>query len=192
LIVALGLSAVLVKGVWEGKSQNEHRMAPEADSTPSDAEMKLTDMEYTEMQDGKKLWAVVASEARYFQNEQKTHLTTVRLTVFGENGGDIHMESREGILYAGTKNIELWGAVHAMLPQGYELFTERAFYEHQEKVISSQTHIHMFGPEVESLEGEVWEYRMGECKALLEGGVQATLVSSCPETTSDRKPIGPQ
>jgi LPS export ABC transporter protein LptC len=173
LAFALGLTLVLAAGVWKGRTQNELQTAQTTDR--SDAEMRLSDMEFTELQEGKRLWTIRAAEAKYFQEGQKTLLTVVRITFFLESGDEIQLESQEGALYAGTKNIELWDSVRAVLPRGYQLSTERAFYDHEKKTISSEAPVHLAGPDVQ-LEGRLWEYRIPENKAVIEGGVQGALV----------------
>lgn len=142
---------------------------------PAEAEMKLTDMEYTEMQDGKKSWTLKALEAKYFQSDQKTGLSSVRLTFYLEGGDEIRLESREGTLHAGTKDIELWGMVQAVLPRGYLLSTEKALYDHARRVIFSNTMVQLTGPDV-TLQGNRWEYRIPDHRAILEGGVRASMV----------------
>ncbi|MBP8644887.1 MAG: LPS export ABC transporter periplasmic protein LptC [Syntrophobacteraceae bacterium] len=187
LLVALGLSAMLLAGIWKGKTQKDHRIVPVSDA--SEAEMRLSDMEYTEMQDGKRLWTLKASEAKYYQDQQKTLLTSVHLTLFLEEGDEIRLESREGILYAGTKNIELWNSVHARLPRSYEMMTDRAFYEHERQAVYSETPIRLTGPDVE-LEGSSWEYRIPQSRAVVNNGVRATLIlgPKKPPTKSKRLP----
>jgi len=182
LVLVLGLSVVLSVEIWKGKFQSGERVvAADGATGAAEAEMKLTDMEYTEMQGGRRLWTIKASEAKYFQEEQKTVLKSVLLTLFLKEGDEIHLESQQGILYAGTKNIELWDSVHAMLPQGYELLTERAFYEHERETISSETGIRILGPDLE-LQGDRWHYRIPEHRAVLEGGIKASLAFLPPKT----------
>ncbi len=180
MTVALGLTLVLAVGIWRGRVQQEQQKAQFGDRV--EAEMKLTDMEYTEMQEGRRLWTIKASEAKYFQDEQKTHLTLVQLTFFLESGETIQLDSEQGSLYAGTKNIELWGMVKARLPRGYELATERAFYGHQQKALSGDAPIRVSGPDLQ-LEGARWEYSISEHRAVLDGGTRATMVLGPLKTT---------
>jgi LPS export ABC transporter protein LptC len=182
LVFALGLTIMLAFGVWKGRNQKEQQAAIQT-TDKSEAEMTLKDMEYTELQEGKRLWTIRAAEARYFQEEQKTLLSTVRIAFFLESGDEIQLESHEGLLYAGTKDIELWDAVHAMLPKGYQLFTERARYDHQQQTISSRTLIRLEGPDVQ-LEGTHWEYNIPDHRAVLEGGVRGAMVFLPPKTGS--------
>jgi LPS export ABC transporter protein LptC len=174
VLFALGLTIMLFFGVWQGRSQKEQQAAVQT-TDKSDAEMTLKDMEYTELQEGKRLWTIWAAEAKYFQDEQKTLLSSVRIAFFLESGDEVQLESREGLLHAGTKDIELWDAVHAVLPRGYQLFTERARYDHQKQTISSQALIRLEGPDVQ-LEGARWEYRIPDHRALIDGGVKGVLV----------------
>ncbi len=173
LIVALGMSVMLVVGVWRGKEQKHHEMISSV-ADASTAQMKLTDMDYTEMRNGRRSWTLHAAEARYYQMAQKTALQTVRLVFFLKNGVKIHLRSRRGILYAGSKDIELWGAVHAELPQGFQLFTERAVYRHKQKLILSQTPITITGPDLRVV-GNHWKFLIPERQAFLGGNVHATV-----------------
>ncbi len=177
IILIIGsLSLLLVGGVWKGKSQNNRPQAPDTSST--DAEMKLTDMEFTEMQHGKRFWTLSASEAKYFQDQQKTLLKAVHLTFYLEKTGEeIHLTSNEGVLYAGTKNIELKGAVHAALPRDYEVNMDKALYDHQKKLIWSDEAVQISGPGLD-LEGGQWEYRIPDHVASLGGGIKASLVGA--------------
>ncbi|NLI31996.1 MAG: LPS export ABC transporter periplasmic protein LptC [Deltaproteobacteria bacterium] len=173
LAVALGLCLLMIQGIWKGKKQKDQQQAVTV-REPGDAEMKLTDMEYTEMQEGRKFWTLRASEAKYFQSEQKTLLSAVQLIFYLEEGDEIRLESREGSLHAGTKDIELWNAVRVILPRGYKISTERAFYEQQKQSIFSDVMVRLDGPDV-LLEGNRWEYRIPEHRAILDGGVRASM-----------------
>ncbi len=173
LVVALGATVVLVLGILKGTARKDQQK--ELVSEAPEAEMKLTDMEYTEMQGGRRLWTLKASEAEYFQDAQKTRLKAVHLTFFFENGDVAYLESKEGALYAGTKDIELWDSIKASLPKGYEFTADRAFYEHQQEVIRSDDPIRVKGEEIQ-MDGSRWEYKIQEQKAVVEGGVRATFM----------------
>jgi LPS export ABC transporter protein LptC len=176
LALALGLSAILGFGVWRARTQNVAESFPAEEL--SKAEMKLKDMEYTEMRDGKRLWTLKASEAQYFQDRQQTLLTTVHLTLFLQDG-EVVLQSREGMLYAGSKNIELWDSIQAVFPKGYQLSTHRAHYDHERRLIQSDTPIRLNGPDVD-LEGARWEFDLVKSEGIVDGGVQASVVLRLP------------
>lgn len=183
LVSAAALAVMLLIGMWQGHWQKERQSVQPPD--PGDAEMKLKEMEYTELQGGKRLWTLKAAEAKYFQGEQKTLLSAVKVTFFLDSGDEILLESQKGVLYAGTKSIEMWDAVQANLPRGYRLLTEQAFYDHQKQVIFSHSPIYLNGPDVEA-QGENWEYRILESRAVFEGGVKGTLVFLPTKTVNAR------
>jgi LPS export ABC transporter protein LptC len=173
LLVAVGMAGMLVVAVLKGTSQKEHRSA--GDSEPSNGEMKISGMEYIEMQEGRKFYVLNASEASYFQEQQKTILKTVHLTFFMENGEEGYVNSEEGVLYSSTKNIELTRAVEAILPGGYRLLSDKAVYEHEKKALLSDTPITVLGPDIQ-LTGGPWKFLIPERKGFVEGGVQAKIV----------------
>jgi len=69
-----GLCALLAVGVWKARSRKRLKAEPEAPAGQQNAEMKLTDMEFTEMQEGRRYWTLLSSEARYFQDRQQSAL----------------------------------------------------------------------------------------------------------------------
>lgn len=175
IFVIVALSLVLAAGIWRGKSRPVQEVAQQA--PPSEAEMKLKDMEFTEMQEGRRYWTLCASEAKYFQDQQKTLLLAVRLTFYmDKTNEEIHLESREGVLHAGTKDIELNGDIKVALPRDYVVTTEKAHYIHNTRMVESDTPVHVSGPGLE-LDGEKWKYRISDHVVYVDGKVNATLVA---------------
>lgn len=176
ITVIVALVLVLAAGIWRGKSRQNQQDAQQA--SPVDAEMKLTDMEFTEMQEGKRFWTLCASEAKYFQDQQKTLLQAVRLTLYLEKTGEeIHLESREGVLHSETKDIDLSGDIHVELPREYVLTTEKAHYTHSSRIVESDDPVHISGPGLE-LDGNTWKYSIADHVAKVNGKVTASLIVS--------------
>lgn len=172
LLVAAAMGGMLVLAVLKGVLQKDQRSRVE--SEPSDSEMKISEMEYVEMQEGRKFYVLKASEARYLQDRQKAILKTVRLTFFMEDGQEAFLNSEEGVFSPTTKNIELTQAVEAILPGGYRLTTDRAVYEHEKKTLSSETPIAFSGPDIQ-LKGGAWRFLIPERKGQVDGGVKAQV-----------------
>ncbi len=173
LFVAIAaLAALLGFGIWKGRERTEKQVQ---DSATLESDMKLTDMEYTEMEEGRRLWTIRAVEARYFEKEQRTHLITVRLVLFTKDGREVHLKSREGLLHAGAKDIDLWGDIQATVPQGYVLTSETAAYRHAPRTISSESSIHVSGSDLQ-LTGDKWVYRIADQLTTIEGNIKATLI----------------
>ncbi|MFZ0942336.1 MAG: LPS export ABC transporter periplasmic protein LptC [Syntrophobacteraceae bacterium] len=174
ITIIVALSLILVAGIWKGKSRPVQQEAQQA--CPPDAEMKLTDMEFTEMQEGKRFWTLCASEAKYFQDQQQTLLQKVHLILYLEKTGEeILMDSREGVLHAGSKDIDLRGDIHVMLPRDYVLTTQTAHYTHSSRMVESGDPVHISGPGLE-LDGDTWTYGISDHVAKVDGKVTASLV----------------
>ena len=174
ITIIVALSLILVAGIWKGKSRPVQQEAQQA--CPPDAEMKLTDMEFTEMQEGKRFWTLCASEAKYFQDQQQTLLQKVHLILYLEKTGEeILLDSREGVLHAGSKDIELRGDIHVALPREYVLTTETAHYNHSSRIVESDDPVHISGPGLE-LDGDTWKYGISDHVAKVDGKVTASMV----------------
>jgi len=173
VVVIIGLSLVLAAGIWKGKSRPVQQEVKQ--DGPADAEMKLTDMEFTEMQEGKRFWTLRASEAKYFQDQQKTLLQAVRMTFYTDEGEEIHVQSREGVLHAGTKDVELRGNIRAELPNEYVATMETANYNHTNGIVESDDPVHISGPGLE-LDGNRWTYKMADHLAKVSGKVTVSLI----------------
>ena len=174
ITIIVALSLILVAGIWKGKSRPVQQEAQQA--CPPDAEMKLTDMEFTEMQEGKRFWTLCASEAKYFQDQQQTLLQKVHLILYLEKTGEeILLDSREGVLHAGSKDIELRGDIHVMLPRDYVLTTQTAYYTHSSRMVESGDPVHISGPGLE-LDGDTWKYGISDHVAMVDGKVTASMV----------------
>lgn len=174
LLIIVAVSVVLAAGIWRKKAQPVRKEA--AHSAPASEEMKLKDMKFTEMQEGKRYWTLHASEAKYFQDEQKTLLKDVHLTFYLDKaGGQLQLTSNEGVLYAGTKNIELKGNIHVGLPHDYSATMQTAHYVHGKKIVESGDPVHLSGPGL-SLDGNSWKYNINDHTAEVSGKVTASLI----------------
>lgn len=173
LLIIVTLSAILAAGIWRKKVRPADKEAKHAAST--EEEMKLKDMKFTEMQEGKRYWTLHASEAKYFQDEQKTLLQHVHLIFYLDKDGLLQLTSREGVLYAGTKNIDLKGDIRVELPHDYVATLQTAHYLHDEKIVESGDPVHLSGPGL-SLDGNMWKYRINDHIAEVDGKITASVV----------------
>ncbi|MEN6438364.1 MAG: LPS export ABC transporter periplasmic protein LptC [Syntrophobacter sp.] len=178
-----GLSLVLIAGIWKGKGPGSNPR----DSGPiiSDSEMKLTEIEFTEMEQGKRLWTLHAAEATYYQDRQRTALKTVHMTFYLDNDEEVHLESREGIFNTVSKNVQLREDVRAKLPRGYVVTTERVNYNHSLRTVSSDKRIHLTGPGAQ-IQGNTWEYKINDRMGTANGEITVSLV--LPELRLEKSP----
>lgn len=175
LVVAVGVAAVFSHAVL--KTKREKSAEGNSALASVDSDIRLTDMDYTEVQQGKPLWRIKAHEAKYYEGEQKTLLTQVDLTLFLEGDREVHLVSDHGLLHTGRKDIELWGRVTARAPEGYEVQTDKVYYEHNSQQIRSLSPVRFVGPQVD-LQGRQWHYDLSTSIVYVEGGVRAQVRGS--------------
>ncbi len=174
LLIVATLCIYLAAGIWRKKAakiggQSQH-------SAPARQEMKLKDMKFTEMQEGKKYWTLHASQAEYLQDEQKTLLQDVHLTFYLDKSGEaLQLTSRQGVLHAGTKDIDLMGDIRVEMPNGYLATMQTAHYIHSKKIVESPDPVHLSGPGLD-LTGQMWQYTVSGHTAEISGNVTASLV----------------
>ncbi len=172
LAAALGVGVVFSHAFLKTKKEKVADGAPSALAVDSD--IRLTDMDYTEVQEGRPMWRIKAHEAKYYEGEQKTLLTQVNLTLFMERDQEVHLSSDYGLLHTGRKDIELWGRVTARVPQGYEVQADKVYYEHEAQKIRSESPVRLRGPQVD-LQGNQWHYDLSTSAVFVEGEVRALV-----------------
>ena len=182
LLIGLGVGVSSVLALVLLRTTGSNPPQPVAPAVESPAEMVLTGVEFTEIEHEQQKWTLRASQARYFQNEQKTELKDVHLVLHMKSGDEVELQSQSGILYAGSKALELIGGVHARVADSFMLTTEYAFYDHERQKISSSAGVHVEGPEL-LLDGAAWEYAIAEQRGTVDGGVKAKLIFT-PRLTS--------
>jgi LPS export ABC transporter protein LptC len=174
LLIIVSLCVVLAAGVWRKKTQPVGK--PAKQTAPAEEAMKLKDMKFTEMQEGKRYWTLHATEAKYFQDEQKTLLLNVHLTFYLDKAGEeLQLTSKEGVLFAGTKNIDLKGDIRVQLPHDYVATMQTAHYVQRKKLVESGDPVHLSGPGL-TLDGNMWKYSVNDHTAEVDGKVTASLV----------------
>jgi LPS export ABC transporter protein LptC len=175
LLISLGVGVGILLALVLMRGRGTTPPPPAAPAVESPAEMVLTGVEFTEIEHEQQKWTLKASQARYFQNEQKTELKDVHLVLHMKSGEEVELQSHSGILYAGSKALELIGGVQARVARSFLLTTDYAFYDHERQRISSSAGVHVEGPEL-LLDGAEWEYMIAEQRGKVDGGVKAKLI----------------
>lgn len=173
----VGAAAVVVAGVFfqAHLETHEDKKVEKTFAAPSlDSDIRLTNMDYTEVQEGRPMWRLTAHEAKYYEGEQKTLLTQVALTLFMDDHQEMHLVSDHGLLHTGRKDIELWGNVTARVPQGYEVHSDKVYYDHAAQRIGSRSPVRLVGPQVD-LQGLQWHYDVVSSTVFVEGDVRAVV-----------------
>ncbi len=173
LLIILLFLLILFGVIWYNKKEREVEKIPsDTYSPPSERShgMKLEGMEYSEVADGRVKWQISADVAEFFQEEKKSLLKGVVVKFYIDDKSFIVLEGKEGLFYAGTKDIEILGGVVVKLPNGYIAETEKVRYINQTKEIRSDSLLKVSGNGFSAIVNR-WRYDVEDKKAYGEDGV---------------------
>ncbi len=150
LLATLILLAVAVIGfmLWQYFLQQSPEDLLEA--LPSQIDLALEELHYTQNEDGKRSWTLDAAQAEYQRENNQALLEAVRLTLYDSGRfGDIHLKARHGKLEQEQRQVEVWGQVEVTTATGETLLTERLHYDDQRRQLSTDEPIRFFSPQME-------------------------------------------
>ena len=139
------------------------------------ANLSLGKIRQTATRDGRKEWSLEAGSAHYIENENKAVLKELFITYFLENDEKVLLSADQGILNTDTNDIEFSGNV-VVRNQDYKLKTDRLKYKHEERLIFTETRVHITG-EAAEVWGDSLTYDLNANKIVLTGNVSTALSS---------------
>jgi LPS export ABC transporter protein LptC len=171
----IGLTLAVLGGAlaaYRGFSKEPETVAP---TSPEDQDegIRLSEIHHVATRHGVKEWILDAQSAQYQRQENKTVLKHISATFFLRDGRSIHLASRDGMLLTDTKDMEVSGDVVARSGP-YELNTERLFYDHQNRSISTDSPVVVKGKGMD-LSGKSMVFSLRTERALIRGGVEAVF-----------------
>lgn len=113
------------------------------DSLPQDIDLALDNLHYTETQDGRKRWVLVADRAEYLRSSNLVRLAPVQLTFYDAGAfGDLTLTADHGELQEDTRQVDIWGDVVVVGAGGERLQTQSLRYLEQQRLLSTTEPIH--------------------------------------------------
>lgn len=117
---------------------------------PSQVDLSLESLHYTQNEAGKRSWTLDADKAEYQQENSQALLDAVRFTLFDAGGfGDVQLKAEHGMLQQEKQQVDVWGQVEVKTSGGEQLFTERLHYDDQQRQLSTDDPIQVFSPQME-------------------------------------------
>ena len=121
-------------------------------STPEATEetlvQRMTEFRRVKMQDDKKVWEIVARQARYFADTNAVVIDTPEVSLYFSDGQALALRCQEGTVHLDGESdllhIELRGNLEIQMGD-ISLKTDRATYDRQQNTISSDGVIHVVG-----------------------------------------------
>ncbi|BCR05491.1 hypothetical protein DESUT3_25600 [Desulfuromonas versatilis] len=120
------------------------------DSLPSNIDLALKKINYTETRDGVRRWTLVADSAAHSVRQGVTSIENVELTFFDEKGEENGtLKANLGQINHEVGLVEVEGEVVVTNPRGDAFYTERLAYRNDENMISAVDRVRVVGKELQ-------------------------------------------
>ncbi len=142
---------------------------------PTDVDLALEELHYTQNEDGQQSWTLDATKAEYQRESSLASLEDVQLLLYqAKDFGSIHLQADRGQLLQSTQQVDLWGDVRLKTDRGDQLFTERLHYDDQASQLSSEEPFRFLSPEME-LTGVGFQIEVEQGRMLVKKDVRVLL-----------------
>lgn len=172
LILGLGYLSSQV-----GKDPATARLIDELPPPQEALVQRMTEFRRVKMQDGKKVWEIVARQARYFADTNAVVIDTPEVSLYFSDGEAVALRCREGTLHLDGESellhIELRGNLEMQMGS-ISLKTDQATYDRQKNTISSDGVIHVVGQGF-TLEGKGYTVAVDTKRLTLNTEVYTTV-----------------
>ncbi|MBW2624292.1 MAG: LPS export ABC transporter periplasmic protein LptC [Deltaproteobacteria bacterium] len=119
---------------------------------PTNVDMRLSGVNYTEVNGGQKEWDLKADSLRYSRAQKILHFDQVKITLYLEHEGKIDLSGNEGFYDRTAKLVSLSGRVVIQNDEGYRVMTQELTYHIDTKRIVIPGLFKIIGPKF-SLDG---------------------------------------
>jgi LPS export ABC transporter protein LptC len=114
---------------------------------PQDIDLALDNLNYTETQDGRKRWTLVADRAEYLRSSNLVRLTPVHLDFYDAGAfGNLTLTADHGELQEDTRQVDVWGNVVVVGEGGERLLTESLRYQDERRQLTTAAPIDYQSP----------------------------------------------
>jgi LPS export ABC transporter protein LptC len=99
----------------------------------------VEDFRYVSSRGSDKLWRLVANQAFLYNKENIVHARTVEANLYDPEGKVTVVTGREAKYFMNKRDLEVFGKVKAVFPDGFELHSEYLRYRPQERKVEIPT-----------------------------------------------------
>lgn len=176
LCVAVGIAAAAYFGYRRLSPLPE--LAVSSKTGPQEA-MVVERVHQSAVREGRTEWSLDAATAQYRLNEKKVLLTDMAVTFFTRDDQKVYLTARHGTLMTDSHDMEAHEEV-VVFNDAYRLETERMFYAHASRMITSDAPVKINGQAGE-LSGDAMAVDLKANRLVLKGHVHGTLASQAPQ-----------
>jgi LPS export ABC transporter protein LptC len=108
-----------------------------ASGIPKDkiAEYSIDQFQYVSTQGSEKQWKLVADKAYLYNKEKIVHSRNIHAYLYDPDGKITVVEGKEAKYFMNQRDLEIFGKVHTVFPDGFKLDSEYLRYRPREKLI---------------------------------------------------------
>jgi len=170
LLAMMALSLAVVIAVFVGYRQILDKPDIPVSSFKKDAPLALDRIRQTATKNGIKEWSLEAGSAYFKDKSNRAFLRDLSVTFFLKDGRRVDVTADEGVLATDTRDIEARGNV-VVTSGSHRLNTEKIFYDHRQRLISSKTPVRIWG-EAFYLNADSMSFDLDTSRAALNGNVK--------------------
>ncbi len=179
LVVVLGLGLLGGLGLLVGRTlwvQHRSVLAQQGLEFVPDVAQRIQDFHRVQVRDGRKVWEIVASEARYLAEEQRVEVSGPELQLYLGDGRRVGIKGAAGTVTLNGKElrtVELTGSIEVTVAD-YTVLADAAIYDRARDSISAPGEVHISGGDLEA-RGSGLEVEVGAQRLRLRRDVRMTL-----------------
>jgi LPS export ABC transporter protein LptC len=170
LVLAVSLGAVFWHFFLFRQAPRPMSPLPQA---AAKAVMALSKVRQTATKDGVVQWKLKAATAVMEAHTGRLVLQSPKVEFFLEDGSQVHLTARQGILYTRDNNIEVQGNVH-LRSDRYTLVTEDLAYDNERRMITTTKEVLIKGKAIQ-LHAAAMTYDLKANQARFTGPVKGIL-----------------
>lgn len=150
-------------------------IAPDLTAT---TEQRMKDFRRTKVRDGKKVWEIVARQARYSQERQEVIVEGPEFSLYLKDGEIIAVKSQEARVHLDGEGqevtrVELKGNLEMRIGD-FSIKTQQATFESERNTLVSDSTVQIDGPGL-SVAGQGYTVDVAEKRLTLNADVQTTV-----------------
>jgi len=145
VLFVLGLIGISLF-IWERHLNQEPLRA--LTTLPTNVDMHLRGVNYSEVKEGRKEWTLKADTLRYFKSEQRLHFNNVTMAFFSLDDKELKIRSDEADYDREARLVRLKGHIQARSIEGYQLVAHEMTYNVSAKQIFIPGRFKLIGPKL--------------------------------------------
>ena len=173
LLTMITLTLAVIVAVFIGYRNILNKPDIPVSSFKKDAPLALDRIRQTATKNGIKEWSLDAGSAYFNDKSNRAFLSDLSVTFFLKNGRQVNVTADEGVLSTDTRDIEAHGNV-VVKSGDYRLNTEKLFYDHRQRSISSKTAVKIRGQAFD-LKADSMSFDLDTSRAALNGNVKGII-----------------